>query len=1237
MVLSVLAAKSSLPLCRKLFAGIIFLDISGFTRITEFASAGGHYGVELVTQVLNRHFESVSAIVKPHGGEICKFGGDACLILFPCKASAEMPDLYEIRDLLLAACARSDAYFNRKFGINFNVHGALAAGEIDLNIVGKPEHHLDYYLSSDAIRSVYDLAEHALPGEILGNYDAQAVHSYQSHCLSFTPKTSAKADRFLPQSVKLKLQQDRSPAELRNAAVIFIKLTSKKNADLDYADYHDFYTKAQNIVYNHMGVINKIDFTDKGYIMLALFGVPFVFANDIERAFNAARRILLISSESVDVQIGITYSNIYCGIIGSPKRWEYGIIGNAVNISARLMSFAQSGDICLSREMLPKLEGMFETEFVATTSVKGISEPLDIFRLVKELPQRWAQYRNHYQDCELMVAKNQFEDLKRNLAGTQAHFCQITGYGGSGKSLIIWKVCESLMQLNATFELVCADLHAQNLRLEFFFNALRLHLGIEYFKRQFDQIIQWCSIRGINFDPKLLHRNLFAQQAQSRQEAELVSSILYDIVALIYDPYSALVIDNFDRFDPESRFLIIRLIKKFLHDGKSVVITANEILTEISGFPQSGIALNAYTLAQSREFILARIPNITHKAAIELHRISSGNPRFLFELVQHLRRVFTAGCDLITEQIIEEMRHRGQIPDSLENLFISDFERLDAASKALIKYASIYGRPFTPTEIIRIFNVPDKDSFSTALEKLCGMNILRVENSFTEPLYAFSNPLMLESIYRTILLSEKIDLHIKIARYYEPLHTADDNLMAGIIAHHYTGACDKAKIGLWCGRLAERYYQSGSYELSLRYYETVAENAMNPAVKTDAKLSAAGIMLELAANEGAKIILDQYESLLDKPGIRRDRWIRLMARYLINTGKNIELREFLEKQLKSVLDEDFQILIRIDYIESLLYTTEITLFAGEALPLYARLKEEKRDPQRNVLSGIIAAFYSNQGDYLEAGKYYKDKLLLSRRIKDLIGTRIALSGLGTSFSRRGDKDKALKFYRASLETAELNGDRNGYSKALLNIGVIHRNQMEYESALECYQKSLIIARHIGNRLQESIIIYDIGELLDYLGKQDEALPRFFESLEIAKQISDFSGMSFCYDAIGDMYFKRGDYPLALETYQSNLRMQYKMNDREGMAHSFGNLGNLWKMSGRFSHAKKCYHTQIEILSVVGDLDGCGRAWFNLAMLDVEEQDLHAAKTKLEKARELFQSCNSLHYLMIVDEQLEKLV
>jgi class 3 adenylate cyclase len=59
-----------------------------------------------------------------------------------------------------------------------------------------------------------------------------------------------------------------------------------------------------------------------------------------ERAFVCASIIARIKLPNSIIRIGVNYSNLYAGVIGSEHRYEYGIIGNCVNIAARLMSFA---------------------------------------------------------------------------------------------------------------------------------------------------------------------------------------------------------------------------------------------------------------------------------------------------------------------------------------------------------------------------------------------------------------------------------------------------------------------------------------------------------------------------------------------------------------------------------------------------------------------------------------------------------------------------------------------------------------------------------------------------------------------------------------------------------------------------------------------------------------------------------------------------------------------------------
>jgi hypothetical protein len=53
--------------------GYLFLDVCGFTKLTESASAKGHYGVEIITNLLNQYFDLLNEKIMQFGGQIIKF------------------------------------------------------------------------------------------------------------------------------------------------------------------------------------------------------------------------------------------------------------------------------------------------------------------------------------------------------------------------------------------------------------------------------------------------------------------------------------------------------------------------------------------------------------------------------------------------------------------------------------------------------------------------------------------------------------------------------------------------------------------------------------------------------------------------------------------------------------------------------------------------------------------------------------------------------------------------------------------------------------------------------------------------------------------------------------------------------------------------------------------------------------------------------------------------------------
>jgi PAS domain S-box-containing protein len=142
--------------------------------------------------------------------------------------------------------------------------------------------------------------------------------------------------------------------DLRNSSAIAEKLESSLFASM----LSDILTDVMDLVYGNHGLVNKL----LGDGLMALFGAPLSHGNDAENAVRAAVQIRDYLSTFNDVRpdflkspvsagIGIATGKVFSGVIGSVRRQEYTVLGDAVNIASRLESSTKNlGEMILADE-----------------------------------------------------------------------------------------------------------------------------------------------------------------------------------------------------------------------------------------------------------------------------------------------------------------------------------------------------------------------------------------------------------------------------------------------------------------------------------------------------------------------------------------------------------------------------------------------------------------------------------------------------------------------------------------------------------------------------------------------------------------------------------------------------------------------------------------------------------------------------------------------------------------------
>ena len=143
-------------------------------------------------------------------------------------------------------------------------------------------------------------------------------------------------------------------------------------------------------VLRYEGTVGK--FTGDG--LMAFFGAPVSHEDDPERAVRAGLEILVGIDElresvrldfdkDFNLRIGVNTGLVVVGDVGSSAVTEYTAMGDAVNVAARMEQTAQPGTVQISADTQRLVEGAFDLEPLGGIEIKGKSDPMDVFRVVR--------------------------------------------------------------------------------------------------------------------------------------------------------------------------------------------------------------------------------------------------------------------------------------------------------------------------------------------------------------------------------------------------------------------------------------------------------------------------------------------------------------------------------------------------------------------------------------------------------------------------------------------------------------------------------------------------------------------------------------------------------------------------------------------------------------------------------------------------------------------------------------
>ena len=177
---------------------------------------------------------------------------------------------------------------------------------------------------------------------------------------------------------------------------------------------NEYFTIMVECIQNQGGMLDKFI----GDAIMAAFGIPIASGDDEDRAIRAAIAMITelrgwneqrikVGKKIVDMGIGLNTDAVVSGNIGSPKRMDYTIIGDGVNLASRLESACKqyAARILISENTYKKLRGTYRIRDIDEVVVKGKTEPVRIYEVL--------DYHSDETFPNLMEVVNQFKEGRK--------------------------------------------------------------------------------------------------------------------------------------------------------------------------------------------------------------------------------------------------------------------------------------------------------------------------------------------------------------------------------------------------------------------------------------------------------------------------------------------------------------------------------------------------------------------------------------------------------------------------------------------------------------------------------------------------------------------------------------------------------------------------------------------------------------------------------------------------------
>jgi class 3 adenylate cyclase len=555
------------------------------------------------------------------------------------------------------------------------------------------------------------------------------------------------------------------------------------------------------------------------------FGMPAAHEDDPERAAHAALRIVEVVAKYAEdiavawdvkdfhVRVGVNSGQTAVGIVGAADQQKVAL-GDTTNVAARLQSIAVPGTILVGESTARRLAHRFVLESLGEVSVKGRSQPVAAWRLVRvqtgtRTPAPTPLVGREPEVTRIRVALEELTEGRGQLL-------LLVGEAGIGKTRLLREFRTIAGDRTLWLDGHCRSYGGAPLYWPFV-EALRQWLGVDPGEAEVSvrtklraKLTSLAALDPVEILPqlgRLLSLRADIDVTDSLRELrpeELVEEIRRAyctwIEALSTQQPVVLAIDDLHWADAPTRELAEALLA--VTDRAPLLLATafrGDLPSEGSRFRLHALEHYAHRVAElalgplsdsvAAEFLGMLMPEgLDQSAKQELIGRAEGNPLYLEELLR----------SLIEGGVLERRRHTWALtvtpaailPPALEGLLIARIDGLPDETGRLAQVAAVIGRVF-PARVLE--RVAGSEECERGVSVLLRAQYIRELRRYPELVYTFKHGLLQEAALSTLTPARRQELYGRVAAVFEELYASSRDEYLEVLAYYYAQSRNLAK------------------------------------------------------------------------------------------------------------------------------------------------------------------------------------------------------------------------------------------------------------------------------------------------------------------------------------------------------------------------------------------------------------------------------------------------------------